>query len=57
MEEKANKAPKARVVDSFMATNENAFYASEFLIEGRWAKSVIEPTGDCTASWIWEVDV
>ena len=57
MEDKANKAPKARVVDSFMATDENALNADQCLIERQWVKSVMEPTGDCTAGWIWGVDV
>ena len=55
MEDKANMAPKARVVDSFMATKENALNESEFWIEGKWVKSVMEPTGDCTAGWNWGV--
>ena len=52
VEDKANKAPKARVVDSFMTTKENALDANEYSIEGRWVKSVMESTGDCTVGWI-----
>ena len=57
MEDKANKAPKTRVVDSFMTTDENALDANQFSIQGQWVMRVMESTGDCTAVWVCEVDV
>ena len=36
--EEAKKAPKARVVDSFMTTYGNALDVNRFSIEGQWVK-------------------
>lgn len=46
MEDKAKKAPKARIVDNFMATGGNV---NQFSIEGSVGKECDEPIGDCTA--------
>lgn len=40
-EDKATRAPKARVVDSFMAANGNALDVNRFQFEGEWVKSVM----------------
>ena len=40
-EDKAKRALKARVADSFMATDEKALDVKQFELEERWVKSVM----------------
>lgn len=56
-EDKAKTALKARVVDSFMATDEKALDVNRFELEERWIKSVMSRLAIVVLRWCFGLSV